>query len=218
MDCVENKKIILDMDSTVVHCIFKKQLVSQKDIDFFDRICEIEELRDRVFKYTLIDSSDSKPKGVGKKDELLIILRPHLREFISFLKTVGNIDIWSAGYFRYVRMIESVIFQHESEFSPKNVFTRSDCFIQEDEDNVLVSKNLSLKFYDLSKTLIIDDRVDVCEENRGNSLLIPPYEPKFNLKNLLKEETSLLEIIKWMREINFKDVEDVRLLNTNIFL
>ena len=216
MEPDQTKTTILDMDSTIVHCIFRKSLKTKQEKDLFDNIesyPNYNEIKDRIFKFNLIDSGDDKPKGIGKIDPVLIILRPYTRIFLAYLKEVSTIHIWSAGYFRYVRLIESVLFPPEHGYRTDKVMTRRDCILTENG----VNKNLKRKCYDESSTIIIDDRVDICNDNKDNSILIPGFEPNFDIESLLVEDNCLLLIMKWMKANNFKDAEDVRTLNKSIF-
>ena len=103
-------------------------------------------------------------------------------------------------------------------YKQKTVFTRENCQLTSNQTgNLTVAKNLLNEGYDLSKTIIIDDREDVVSCNERNSILIPPYNPKFTIGGILQDDDSLLRIIEWMKINNFDSVRDVRDLNYNIF-
>lgn len=214
---MKRKKIILDLDSTLVHCIFKRTLKSDEDLKLYDFLDKHPELSNRIHKRVLIDSSDKKAKGLGKIDEVVIIMRPGLREFMSFLVSNFDVDIWSAGYRRYVRMIEEAIVPLEYLNMRRIVFSREDCTIQEEGKSVKVAKQLVCKNYDLTRTIIIDDRLDVCSNNFGNSIQIPPYEPHFNERSLLSNDNCLIRLMEFLSSEEVQNAEDVRNLNLNIF-
>lgn len=213
----KKKKIILDLDSTLVHCIFKRSLQRKEDLKLYEDLDLNPNFSGRFCKRILIDSSDKKPKGIGKMDEVLIIMRPGLREFMEFLTTNFDVDIWSAGYRRYVRMLEEIILPKNELNSRRIVFSREDCEIIESGKYVKVKKQLSCKNYDMKDVIIIDDREDVCTNNSRNSIRIPAYTPDFTEKEITRPDVSLYKIMEFLSSDEVKEEEDVRNLNLNIF-
>jgi TFIIF-interacting CTD phosphatase-like protein len=205
--------LYLDLDSTLIHSCFN-------DSDAIEEILNMqgtEKLKDRIYHCVLVDSSDSNIKGVGQLEEFYLILRPHVREFIEYIsQNIGTIHIWSAGQFRYVRCIESILFPPnctELINKPCNVLSNKHCEITEN----YVLKDLSIHTDDLSKCLIIDDREDTFSKNPKNAIHIPAYNPEPTKTSIMEDDDSLLKIINWFERSGVLTARDVRRIPKNIF-
>lgn len=207
--------LYLDLDSTLIHSSFDeieevKNILNQKGS---------EELRDRVYHCILVDSADDNPKGRGETEEFMLILRPHVREFIDYIsRNIGTIHIWSAGQFRYVRSIESILFPPTCSTLPtvpSDVLSRKHCEITDE----YILKDLTIHGADLKTSLIIDDREDTFANNPNNAINIPAYKPAITKKSLLKDDKSLLKIINWFKTSGVLQASDVRRIpKNNIFV
>lgn len=205
--------LYLDLDSTLIYSCFDEM----DKIEAILKMKGTEKLRDRIYHCTLVDSGDSNTKGVGCLEDFYLILRPHVREFIDYIsQNIGKIHIWSAGQFRYVRSIESILFPPESERllnKPSDVLSRRHCEITEE----YVLKDLSIHSEDLSKCIIIDDREDTFVKNPRNAIHIPAYSPDITKEALLEDDDSLLRIIQWFETSGVLTARDVRRIPKNLF-
>jgi len=165
------KTVVFDLDSTLVYCFRIDTNSSFEAYEKLKRHPNYSKIKDKVFKCEVVDCLDNEKKGVGKLRTFVVFLRPHVKELIQSISKNYNIDIWSAGQMRYVWMLNYYIFS--SHCNVRNIYSFSDCIITENS----VSKNLKSKNYDMENTTIIDDREDVCEENKGSSFNISPFEP-----------------------------------------
>lgn len=203
---------VLDLDATVVHTEFVDER-KLKDIltnPYYDSI------RNRIKVLKIIDIDDNFPAGNGHISIAVVILRPHIEEFINFiLEYFDNISIWSAGHKRYVRAIESVLFSHDNILynrKLKKVLTRQDC---NEVTSKSVLKDLESRGFILSNTIIIDDNKKTFVNNPNNAIHIPIFLPKINE---VDEDKSLLRIIDWLKKNNLRECKDVRNIDkTHIF-
>ena len=212
------KNICLDLDSTLIYSIF-----NEDDIEILSKD---ESLKDRIKIIEVVDIDDNSPIGKGELSKICVVLRPHVDAFITFCKCYfDKIYIWSAGHQRYVRAIVNVLFENtlsdiEGDYfvfkcnNPDKVYTRENCIIEEDN----IFKPFSHYGLDFKRTIMIDDRKDTFSKNAENGILIPAYKPKHTQKSILKDEDSLLTLIKWFNTVEFRTCDDVRSLNKkNIF-
>lgn len=199
-------ELFLDLDSTLIYSMFSD--IEKIEAILLDPACS--SLKDRIKHCILVDSQDKSPKGMGDLEEFMLVLRPHVREFVKYISEhVDVIHIWSAGHFRYVRAVEAILFPpggHASINYPQRVFTREHCEIGKD----YVLKDLSLVCDDLSRVLIIDDRIDTFANNPQNAIHIPIYEPRPRKDELMKDDTCLLKIIDWFEKSGVLTCPDVR--------
>lgn len=213
MERVKNK-IIFDLDSTLVWCWFLDREEDKCNFEKIKKSKKYNSIKNDIFIYRLVDAKDADKKGVGSINMIAIFLRPNLRQFLQYVSENFEVDIWSAGEMRYVRMINHVLNSISENLRVTNIYSKRDCILTSKK----VSKNISKKTYDLRKTIIIDDRRDVCEENCGNSIRIPEFLPKFDTFWEHFNECHLLTLMEWMKTNDLKNREDVRELDKrNIF-
>lgn len=210
----KRKTVIFDLDSTLVHCIF----LDKEKTNIYNELrnhSEFDKIKDFIEVHELVDCNNKKIKGVGSITKVLVVKRPNSFEFIEYLSSFANIDIWSAGYKRYVKMLNYVVFPERKGIKTRNVFSKEDCYIS----GKTVLKNIKDKGYDLQTSIIIDDRADVCENNQNNAIQIPSFEPKLeadDIVNTIKNDNCLGKIMEWMENNDFKNSEDVRNLDKNV--
>lgn len=210
-----DKHICYDLDSTLVCSFFEP-----KQIDSIIEDPRFEDFSDRIKVVHLVDSDDKNPRGVGLVERFLVVLRPHVREFLNYAdKAFGSNSIWSAGQFKYVRGVEYLLFpphlEHLTNF-PQRVLTRDQC--EFDENFTFILKPLASKNFDLKKTLIVDDRDDTFSKNHKNGIHIPVYLPEPNLDSIGKDDPTLLELIDWFKNSGVLESDDVRTIDkTGIF-
>lgn len=208
---MEDKHLILDLDSTVIFASF--------DQDAIDRLLKDPEfhlIKDRVRLCTLVDSSNKKEYGHGHCDRFLFVIRPHFNKFRDYIcKHFKSHSIWTAGQFRYARAIEHSLFPPEDDkltnYPCEPFLTREECVFGE----YSVLKELKVQGFDLKKTLIVDDREDTFSKNSDNGLHIPRYEPHLTVRDILQDDTALLNIIEWFKQTDILKSPDVRKFNKN---
>ena len=206
-----DKQLVLDLDNTLLCSYFSNNDITQLEMQ------ENKHLYKRVKSLSIVDIMDTDVKGNGNVSSFVVILRPHLQEFIDFcVSYFSKIFVWSAGQNRYVRCLETLIFQNRKKTS--NIFTFEDCEFS-GEQNKTTIKELIKKNFDLQTTFVIDDRRDTFSKNPENGILIPFYCPKFTKEGIANDQdNALLQLIKWFSSDEVKNCKDVRKLNkSNIF-
>ncbi len=204
--------VVLDLDATLVNSLS----YDQTTINVLKKNPEYSYLRNRVKFIDVVDILDDNEKGKGVVSSFVVVLRPHVREFLDFLlNNVGRISIYSAGHKRYVRAIEAAIFDTNSELYKKKVhrvLTRTNCVITE----TTVLKDLEKQGFDLSRTVIIDDNPTSFVKNRNNAIHISEYKPDLVRTQIEQDDNALLVVMNWFRD-NFKVFTDVRTVQKPVF-
>lgn len=192
--------LVLDLDSTLIFSIFMKEQIQRINKENIAN-----KLKNKIYPLTLIDGGDRTLKGSGILEKFILVLRPHLKEFIEYISSkIGHIHIWSAGQYRYVRAIDNIIFPNDLI---DRILTSKACSYYE---HGKIIKKLKEENFDLSKTIIIDDRDDTFEENIKNAIHIPRYEPDSTIEALEKDDDALLKIINWFKNSGVINCDDVR--------
>jgi TFIIF-interacting CTD phosphatase-like protein len=217
-----DKTLVLDLDSTLILSVFGKKEVSYlKDI-----VSNHHNLTDRIFFRTLLYGPEAILQGMECADEFAVISRPHLRIFIEYIRNnFEHVHIWSAGKFRYVRAIENIIFPIDTIGIQLSF---DDCVFGE---RGFTLKELAVKGFDLTKTIVIDDRDDTFSENQNNALHVSRFDmPNSNVtknisldENLVseicKDDQTLLRIIDWFKNSGVLTCSDVRTIpKPNLFI
>jgi TFIIF-interacting CTD phosphatase-like protein len=202
--------ICLDLDNTLIYSSFSYSDFERLDLENPKNVHLLE--RFRVLQ--LVDALDTDKPGSGNISFIMVVLRPHLQEFLDFIQNYfRRIYIWSAGQYRYVKAIENLLFPDETFMSvkiPHNVFTFEDCeFLK----NGTTYKELMKKNFDLQRTLCLDDRSDTFSKNSENGILIPVYSPEITEEGLMKEDLSLKQLMKWLDRSEVRNCQDVRKLD-----
>lgn len=204
--------VVLDLDATLVNSLG----YDQTTINILKKNPEYSYLTNRVKFVDVVDVLDDNEKGKGIVTSFVVVLRPHVREFLNFLlHNVGKISIYSAGHKRYVRAIEAALFDTSSELYKKKVhrvLTRANCAITETS----ILKDLEREGFDLSRTIIIDDNPTSFVRNRNNAIHISEYKPDLSKNKIEEDDTALVIIMNWLRD-NFKTFHDVRNVQKPIF-
>lgn len=207
------KKFVFDLDSTLAFCYFIDRNENREAYLEIKNDSRFESIRQYVFEYKLVDCFDSDKKGVGRIHNVVVFLRPYIRELSEYLKNRFSVDIWSAGEMRYVYMLNSVIFPENEGHQTEQIYTKQNTIIEEKT----VIKNLESQGYNLSNCLIVDDRKDVVENNRNNGIQIPAFN--LNVKNKDKlykkyqNDNALLQLIEWIKNENLETCDDVRMVD-----
>ncbi len=198
--------ICLDLDNTLICACYKEDQISKINLND-------PRLNGRCSLITLVDAFDHSPKGIGDSTRYLIVYRPYIKEFISFMISYfDKISIWSAGQERYVRAIEYLLFP---DINMYNTYSYKDTVFLEDNTTY---KELVRKDFNVKETFAIDDRSDTFSKNHENGILIPPYTPQFTTEGILKDDKTLLQLINWFKKEEVMNSKDVRNLNkSNIF-
>ncbi|QIN54286.1 DNA-directed RNA Pol II C-term-like phosphatase [Cedratvirus kamchatka] len=203
--------IVLDLDETLVHTFTNIDQAIEYGI-FTDP-----ELRSRSYYIELTDVSIE--KGVGEKTRLWGVVRPYVKEFLSFCFTYFRVvGVWSAGKKDYVEAIVDLLFRDLS--CPNFVYTFDDCY----KEGLNYSKPLEKLYQETNigafvpknNILCLDDRDDVCRHNIHNAIIIPPYQPE-SLQEIKQEDQALKNLMIWLSRSDVRYAEDVRAVAKNIF-
>ena len=216
-----NKCIVLDLDETLVHTS-DKNLTELRSLRIMSNP-ETIDLRNRVYELNLDDAASLK-RGQGIKTELWGIIRPHVKEFLifcfSYFKVVA---VWSAGKKKYVEAIVDFLFRDIKR--PHIIYHRGHCHERSANqhtkplEKMIKSEPGLNKYMSLENTFIIDDRESVfINENPGNGIQIPAYNPAFNVISLRSDDIALKQLATWLLRPEVMNSSDVRTLSKkNIF-
>lgn len=207
-----NKHIFLDLDSTLIHS--NMEISELEKLKLYSN-CANYKLRERIYKFELIDVTST--EGTGNYMEIWGIFRPHLEEFLEFaFEYFEGVHVWSAGQYKYVHSLVELIFLSNR---PGKILTYEDCVFKKNgttykELHKCIDHKITLK-----NTFALDDRTDTFSKNENNGILIPKYEPEAECSEILKDEQSLLKLMKWLDREEVRNCEDVRTLDkSKIFI
>lgn len=131
--------------------------------------------------------------------------RPHLDEFISYIKENFELAAWTAAGDEYAKAILDNIGLTDLRFFYTGIHCTAYRYRMSD---IVYIKNLNKikrnKKVNLERTLILDDNEKTAIKNYGNLLRIKPFFGDLNDKELLKA-IKYLEKIK--NEPNFRSIE-----------
>lgn len=204
--------LVLDIDETLIHTVF---IETRDKFNFIKTSPDYEELRQHLIFLEVVDIDNDSPKGIGNITYMILMIRPHLQEFLDFVVNYfDEISIWSAAHFRYVRAIEGALFKNTNltyHNKLKKVLTRCDCVMGEGT----ILKDLKEKGFLLKDTLIIDDNDTTFVNNRLNAVHIPKYCPKSIKISDINNDDCLLKVIRWIQECGLKTCPDITLIDKN---
>lgn len=202
------RTLVLDLDECLWHT-FKKNVPNYQS-----KVFSITNSNHRApyHKFTIYDIG--KPRGSGISEQYEGILRPHLYEFLNFaFRYFEHVIVWSAAHKSYVEELVKKLFRDHPQ--PLAVFTRDDVTY---EDNVkndyhkpisTLVKKLGLHYSDI---VFVDDKADNFRDNPKNGIVIPRFEPKFELsKN--HDDVALLQIMQWLMLPHVLNAKDFRELD-----
>lgn len=172
-----DKLIVLDLDETLFHCTL---------LDFFD-----------TYDYIFVLPDDPKQSFFTR-------LRPHLSEFLDYIKENFRYGVYTAAG-------EDYALEHISRLgiNPEFLLSYENCTPKTMShggwaisDTYYLKRLKKVKKYQtLDKVIAIDDKRESYLENFGNLIQIPPFQGDLN-------DTYLLKLHKFLEDI--KDVEDIR--------
>lgn len=196
-----NKNIILDLDETLVHTFGVKLPTGKEGRNL------MQQHHGRIY---IVNSVTLNNQKKIKNEYLWGITRPGLNKFMQFcFNQFGQVIIWSAGTGRYVKdVVNKVLCDLRC---PHYIFTQEDCYVDDEgylkkPIKYLKSENPEINNLYLENTLIIDDRSDNFEYEPNNGIKIPPYDPD-------RQDSSLMDLMKWFKSDKFKQSQDVRKLD-----
>lgn len=205
-----NKTIVLDLDSTLIYT--SDDFSQYENLKLYTNP-EHQHLRDRIYKFDVIDVCE-KP-GTGVRSSMWGALRPHVYEFLDFcFEYFENVIVWSAGQLRYVHAICDVLFT-DPDKQPIIIYSWEDC---EKNDNYLFKPLLKLSQQEmatltLDKLFILDDNETTFTKNKDNALHIPPYEPELSPKGIMEDDRTLITITQWLMKPEVVNSKDCRKTN-----
>jgi len=235
---VTDKTIVLDLDETLVHTfrdtdVFRFKLSKQTPV-FRRRFLKMDKENNfatvlrphceeflqfcfHYFKYVIIWSAGSF-YYVHDIVELLFrdtINKPHV------VMTKNEVEILSDFHDRDKETFENLNQQDKEDW----FFIFNNENQDNDEDNIFLHKPLNKiwkKQQDITpKNSIIIDNLAINFKycNPDNGVLIPDYEPKPTMSEINKDDTSLIDLMKWFLKEDVVNSEDVRILDkTKIFV
>jgi len=219
-DSLTDKCIYLDLDQTLISTADEKY-----GLDYLYKLKilsnpSLMHIRNRIYHVVV---EDLEKPGYGSKYEMWGITRPKLNRFLNFCFGYFKLVIvYSAGKRQYVESIVDHIFK-DVEY-PHAVLSYDD--IKKDKKgnvvkpitSVINANLLTKQFVKHNNTLGLDDLESTYSENKGNGILIPPYEPDLNEKSLDGDDDYLLRLENWLMLPEVINCKDVRLLDkTQIF-
>lgn len=205
-----NKTIVLDLDSTL---IYTSDNFSQYESLKLYSNPEHNHLRNRLYKFDVIDVVD-KP-GTGVRSSMWGVLRPNVYEFLDFcFEYFENVIVWSAGQLRYVHAICDVLFTNP-ENQPIIIYSWDDC---EKNDNYLYKPLIKISQQEIStitldKLYILDDNEITFSKNKDNALHVPAYEPELTPKGIMEDDTTLVNLTRWLMKPEVLNIKDARKSN-----
>ncbi len=206
-----DKYLVLDLDETLVSTQ-DEDLNSLLDIGIMNNPKYLH-IRERIY-YFILENIDS--PGSGSKIEMWGITRPHISKFLLFCSAYfKGVFVWSAGKREYVDAIVDYIFQDFKR--PEIVFSADET--KQKDGQVLKPLDILYKkypFMNSKNTFMVDDNRYAIRENVSNSILIPPYKPLMSSKDFSMNDTTLIQIIKWLKLNHVKNEKDLRKLNKDI--
>jgi len=176
--------LVLDLDETLVHFFG-----SEDDWDFIEDY-ESNEVRSRIL--------DIKVEG----EFMWGVARPYTKEFLYNVQSLFDVvGIWSAGVKSYVEEIAKELFPVTQ---PYFVWSRDKCIVMTTNTNTVRQKPLSKLFaafpeIDPKRTLILDDRSEVCHQDTLSHIDMPVWDATFS--DIDRTDISLKCICEWMKEI-----------------
>jgi len=211
--------LVLDIDETLVHTFDNESTCNALNIPANPKTID---LRSRYYNINV----EMDRGAVNGSKVMCGIKRPHLDEFLRFCFGYCRLVIpWSAGTYDYVHPMSEEIFRDLPE--PHAVLTRENCTgtTQHFEKPLWkLVKDLPeirpyIKFDETSNSdnikniLIIDDRKHSFAQNPNNGILIPAYDPSTTPEGMRREDTSLLQIMNWLKRPEVMKSTDVRKLD-----
>ena len=159
-----------------------------------------------IYKYTLILDLDETliylKRDQGKSKRKVMILRPFLHDFLSKMKQLYELILFSLSTPEYVDPIIDLIEKKEKYFEFR--LYRQHAIINDNE----YIKDLSKLGRDIKKTIIIDNNPKYFKLQKNNGICIKPfYGDVVSDRNTLKVLGSILERIRYDADEN-NDIRD----------
>ena len=204
-----DKIIVLDLDNTLIStCSHMKKL---KRLGIFEKDKHFP-LRSRIYYFDYYEE--------GHYISMWGVMRPHMKEFLEFcFEYFEKVIVFSAGATKYV--IEIVNFIFKDTHYPDEVYTRDHLDYDDDNRNKPL-KDLGKLFenkYPMERILIVDDNKKTYKRNPDNAIAISAYEPSSSLQDIMRNDDSLLKIMKWFQQKHVKESDNVmKLSKQDIFI
>jgi len=211
--------VVLDLDETLVHTF-----ENMNDYNNFKQFNDIRFLDLMTRSYVIEMNDVSTIIGQGYNEKLWGITRPYVEEFLKFaFGYFKYVIVWSAGLDRYVQQIVEKIFSRIDR--PDVIYGRSKCSKGTTDDNrvfnhkplarLIKEQNLDI---DMSKIILVDDKLYSFTDNPDNSIFIPGYIPEPTINSMRIEDTELVKLMYWLLDDNVMYTNDIRLIDrSNIF-
>ena len=213
---ITDKVLVLDLDETLVNSISingneNDGLKEAERLGIYTKP-EYKDIVSRSYRIKIYDPVT--PKGTGSVYGCWGVFRPHVLDFLRFaFRYFSNVIIWSAGVTEYVDEICTILSRDIRPFDI--IYTRDDCVIVDEiytkPLKYLLKKHPQLG--DLSKVVIVDDKMQGCLDNPDNAIIIPPYIPKATPGSIRTDDDALVRLQLWFEKDEFRTCQDVRVLD-----
>lgn len=213
------KNIILDIDETLIHAVEERRKISElkKDLEsdkFYDK-------KNDFFIFKLINRNEDYENSI--KDTYYCFKRPGLDEFLSYcLDNFDRVIICSAGTKTYVEEIVKNLFKNLGQ--PDGVYSRYDCLLPDGNMDkiqkpiVKIADMMNLpKEINLKNSFLVDDREYNSISNHKNKITVPQFYISSPDDFLKSQDTVLYQLIDLFESQEFKNCEDIRDINIEIF-
>jgi len=217
---ISTKHIVIDLDECLVHTFnrygdYADLGIGKKGITDEN----IKKLRHRT--YVITESDITSEPGRGVVSSYWGITRNYVYEFLLFCyQYFETVTVWSAGKYRYVHSIVDHLFKNLPY--PDLILTRDDLNAKNRKPLSTVFQKLKSSHPDIGyhNTWLLDDNNhNYIYDNPDNGILIPPFSPSPNIKDMNVIDNRLLQLKAWLEWDEVKESRDVRQLNTKeIFL
>jgi hypothetical protein len=216
--------IAFDIDETLCHTFTTPEIFYKMSKEMKDA------LGDRLYSFNIGDPQHP--------TFLWGIVRKGARELIKFCqKFFKHTGIWTAGKPIYAKEMKKILF---GDTEPDFLYTWDNLY--RNQKGTIIRKRLVELYNDKSlhakgirmtseKTLIIDDREDVCADNINNMIQIIPYrlgpndERMITPAHLLQDDDCLPTLQQWLVDLHqstptngrshYNKITDVKLINKN---
>lgn len=200
----KGRVLVLDIDETLAHSYVNMQMYNEiiQDPKKYNLV------RDQIYHSIIYCESGEKIICF----EFWGFFRPYLREMLQKAsRHFEAIVIFTAGNRAYANQMTKLLFKGLP--LPYAVFASEDLTRTpkgfHKSLTSLIPRLAPLKT-DLSKMILVDDRIDNFEEEPANGVLIPPFDVSGPDDPRLREDNALLRLSEWFSSLEFASATDLR--------
>lgn len=161
--------VVLDMDETLIHSIFLKDIADQIPGNTKKRNKSIHTLDEPMIIWRLKQEADMILDVYGG---VAVFLRPGVHRFLYKLSEICEVVLWTAGQKEYAEEVLHYL-DPDGEFIPiHNRLYRNDTIEGRDKERL---KDLRLLGRDMKRTMLIDNSLDAVRAAPNNTLLVEDF-------------------------------------------